>query len=85
MLGDKSAALETLRQQITAIETNPALKDSGDVAIPDGFLATPRGSLHEVFADSLIGADGGLVVPDRAHFQRAHDATIERLAKEGLI
>lgn len=36
-------------------------------------------------ADSLIGADGGLVVPDRAHFQRAHDATIERLAKEGLI
>ena len=60
MLGNKSAALDTLRQQITAIETNPALREAEAPAMPGGFLAAPRGSLHEVFADSLIGAGPAL-------------------------
>ncbi len=56
MLGNKAAMLDTLRQQITALETNPLLKDTA-ATVPAGWLATPRGSLHEVFAES--GRDGG--------------------------
>jgi predicted amidohydrolase len=35
-------------------------------------------------ADSLI-EDGEVRVPERDHFRRVHEATIERLAREGLI
>jgi protein ImuA len=56
MLGNKAAMLDILRQQITALETNPLLKDT-ESTVPAGLLATPRGSLHEVFAES--GRDGG--------------------------
>ncbi|MGL4543237.1 MAG: nitrilase-related carbon-nitrogen hydrolase [Polymorphobacter sp.] len=35
-------------------------------------------------ADALIDA-GNIIVPDRAHFQRTIETTIERLAKDGLI
>jgi protein ImuA len=59
MLGDKAAMLDTLRQQITALETNPLLKDTG-ATIPAGLLATPRGSLHEVFADSVRDSGAAL-------------------------
>jgi protein ImuA len=61
MLGNaKSFAIETLRQQITALETNPLLKDADASAVPSGLLATPRGSVHEVFADALIGSGAAL-------------------------
>ncbi len=46
------------------------------------FAATYAGSAQA--ADSMI-ADGAVVVPARDHFRRAHDATIERLDKAGLI
>jgi predicted amidohydrolase len=35
-------------------------------------------------ADSLI-EEGALRIPERDHFRRVHEATIERLSKEGLI
>ncbi|MDO8359229.1 MAG: hypothetical protein Q7T08_04225, partial [Devosia sp.] len=57
MLGNRVLTLETLRQQITALETNPMLKDAALVSVPAGMLAPPRGSVHEVFADGV--RDGG--------------------------
>jgi len=36
-------------------------------------------------ADSLIGADGAIAVPERGHFRRTMLQTIERLSTEGLI
>lgn len=57
MLGKTSLALETLRQQITALETQPVLKGGEGLALPQGLLATPRGAVHEVFADEV--RDGG--------------------------
>ena len=46
------------------------------------FAATYAGTVQG--ADSMI--DGGKVmIPERDHFRRAHDATIDRLAKAGLI
>jgi predicted amidohydrolase len=43
------------------------------------FAAAYAGATHQR-ADSLAG-----VTPDRDHFRRIHDATIDRLAREGLI
>jgi len=60
MLGSRAASLETLRQQITAIETGPAFRASGDAVVSTGLLATPRGSLHEVFTDTLINTGAAL-------------------------
>ena len=60
MLGNKAAVLESLRQKITALETNPLLKDAGVPVVSAGLLATPRGSLHEVFADSVRDSGAAL-------------------------
>jgi protein ImuA len=62
MLGNKITTLETLRQQITALETSPLLKDDPAAARPasPGLLATPRGALHEVFADTLTESGAAL-------------------------
>lgn len=57
MPGDKHAKLETLRQQITAIAAQPALRDTAHKVVGGGLLATPRGVLHEVYADTP--RDGG--------------------------
>jgi protein ImuA len=57
MLGDRVLTLDTLRQRITALETNPVLRDAELSAVPSGLLACPPGSVHEVFADTV--RDGG--------------------------
>jgi predicted amidohydrolase len=46
------------------------------------FAAAYAGSVQP--ANALI-ADGKVIVPDRDHFSRVHQQTIDRLAKEGLI
>lgn len=46
------------------------------------FAAAYAGSVQP--ANALV-ADGKVIVPDRDHFSRVHQQTIERLAKEGLI
>jgi hypothetical protein len=46
------------------------------------FAAAYAGSVQ--LPNALI-ADGKMIVPDRDHFSRVHQQTIERLAKEGLI
>src|SRR3569833_2220707 len=60
MQGSRTASLETLRQQITAIETGPAFGVSDHDSPSAGILATPRGSLHEVFTDTLISTGAAL-------------------------
>lgn len=47
------------------------------------FAATYAGQVQA--ADSLIGSDGSLTIPDRDHFLRAHEATINHLIKERVI
>ncbi len=59
MLG-KMQTIETLKQQVAALETNPVLQDTGSLSVPEGWLATPRGVLHEVFADGLADAGAAL-------------------------
>jgi len=59
MLG-KAQTLEVLKQQVAALETQPLLKDIESLAAPAGLLATPRGCVHEVFADSLANAGSAL-------------------------
>jgi protein ImuA len=55
----KAGTLKALKQRIAAFETQPALSDS-ESGRARGFLETPRGALHEVFADSLVDAGAAL-------------------------
>ncbi len=59
MLG-KGAALETLKQQIAALETQAVLREEGGSPASAGLLATPRGAVHDVFADGLRDAGAAL-------------------------
>ena len=59
MLG-KTQTLEALKQQVAALETQPLLDDVDAQAAPAGLLATPRGCVHEVFADTLANAGAAL-------------------------
>ena len=56
----KAQTLDALKQRVAELEANPVLKDVGSTAMPPGLLATPRGAVHEVFADSLIDAGAAL-------------------------
>lgn len=59
MLG-KAQTLEALKQQVAALETGPLIRDADTRPAAEGLLATPRGVLHEVFADSLADAGAAL-------------------------
>ena len=59
MLG-KAQTLETLKRQVAALETQPLLTDTQSLAAAAGLLATPRGCVNEVFADSLANAGAAL-------------------------
>lgn len=54
MLGAKASTLEELRQKLASYETRPVLADHEVETDASGFLATPRGYVHEVFADTLV-------------------------------
>ena len=54
----KAQTLEALKQRVARLEANPMLKETAE--IPPGLLATPRGALHEVFADTLVEAGAAL-------------------------
>lgn len=47
------------------------------------FAKTYAGSAQA--ANSLMDANGKVKIPDREHFQRVQEATIERLSKDGII
>jgi protein ImuA len=50
--------LEALKQQVAALEARPALAEAEILSA--GLLETPRGTVHEVFADSLVDAAAAL-------------------------
>lgn len=52
MLGDKAKTIAALREKVAAYDTRPVLADSETTA--PNLLATPRGYLHEIFADSPV-------------------------------
>lgn len=54
MLGKRAETLEALKEKVAAYETRPVLAASDSDSMVAGLLATPRGYVHEVFADSLI-------------------------------
>lgn len=53
MQGSKAQTLEALKEKVAAFETRPVLADSDRDSAPGGLLATPRGYVHEIFADTL--------------------------------
>jgi protein ImuA len=59
MQGNIGSTLETLRDRIAALETRPALAGN-DRTSATGLLATRRGAVHEVFADSLVDSGAAL-------------------------
>ena len=54
MLGGKARTIAALKEKVAAHETRPVLAGSDGESIPQGLLATPRGHLHEMFADTLV-------------------------------
>ena len=78
MLG-KAQTLETLRQQVAALEAQPPLKDFEPGARPQGLLAVPPGVLHEVFADGLADAGSAL------GFALAQARSLLQPARPGLL
>lgn len=52
MMGNKQQTLEALKERIAAFETRPVLAEGEVMPEAAGLLATPRGHVHEVFADS---------------------------------
>lgn len=54
MLGNKAKTIAALREKVAAHETKPVLADTGADTAPPVLLATPRGYLHEIFADTLV-------------------------------
>ena len=78
MLG-KAQTLETLRQQVAALEAQPPLKDFEPGPRPQGLLAVPPGVLHEVFADGLADAGSAL------GFALAQARSLLQPARPGLL
>jgi protein ImuA len=78
MLGTSGSTLDTLRLKIAALETHPAFAGA-DAVLPAGLLATPRGAVHEVFADSLVDAGSAL------GFALAQAAGFVSPARPGLL
>ena len=56
MSGSKAATLEQLKEKIAAFETRPQLSDADAERPVAGYIPTPRGYVHEIFADSLMNA-----------------------------
>src|SRR6478735_3380449 len=55
MLGSRAKTIEALKEKVAAFDNKPVLAGTdSDSAPPAGLLATPRGYLHEVFADTLV-------------------------------
>ncbi|HZY67999.1 MAG TPA: hypothetical protein VFE52_05400 [Devosia sp.] len=54
MLGSRAKTIEALKEKVAAHETRPVLAGSDSDSAVEGLLATPRGYLHEIFADTLV-------------------------------
>jgi protein ImuA len=75
MQGSKAQTLEALKEKVAAFESRPALADSDTDSAPRGLLSTPRGYVHEVFADTLTNTGAafgfalaqakGMLTPER--------------------
>lgn len=75
MQGSKAETIEALKEKVAAFETRPVLADSMMDSAPAGLLSTPRGYVHEVFADSLTNTGAafgfalaqarGMLAPER--------------------
>ncbi len=55
MLGDKAKTIAALKEKVAACETRPVLADRAMESVP-GLLATPRGYVHEIFADTPVNS-----------------------------
>ena len=54
MLGNKAKTIAALREKVAAYETRPVLADTDRDSASPSLLATPRGHVHEIFADTLV-------------------------------
>lgn len=60
MTGGRVQTIEALKLQVAALENHPVLTEAEDGSASAGSLATPRGVVQEVFADSLVNAGAAL-------------------------
>ena len=54
MYSSKASTLAALKERIASFETRPALRDAEAEQSSPGPLATPRGYVHEIFADTVM-------------------------------
>ena len=54
MQGNKAKTIAELREKVAAYETKPVLADHETETAAPSLLATPRGYVHEIFADTLV-------------------------------
>ena len=54
MSGSKANTLKALKEKIATFETRPVLSETDAAAPAAGLLATPRGYVHEIFAETLV-------------------------------
>jgi protein ImuA len=79
MLGSKARTIEALKEKVAAYETRPLLTGSDADSGVSGLLATPRGYVHEVFADSLVNTGAAF------GFALAQAKTMLSTARPGLL
>jgi protein ImuA len=56
MGASRQQKLDSLKEKIAALETHPVLARADERPAGGGPLVTPRGCVHEIFADSLVNA-----------------------------
>ena len=80
MLGSRAKTIEALKEKVAAFDTSPVLSGTdSDSVPPTGLLATPRGYVYEVFADSLVNTGAAF------GFALAQAKTMLSAARPGLL
>lgn len=75
MQGNRAETIEALKERVAAFETRPVLAETDKDSGPQSLLSTPRGYVHEVFADTLTNTGAafgfalaqakGMLAPER--------------------
>ena len=79
MLGDKARTIAALKEKVAAYETRPVLAGTDLESAPSSLLATPRGYVHEIFADTLVNTGAAF------GFALAQAGTMLSPARPGLL
>jgi protein ImuA len=79
MQGNKAKTIAELREKVAAYETKPVLADHETETAAPSLLATPRGYVHEIFADTLVNTGAAF------GFALAQSRTMLSAERPGLL